>query len=339
MRAATSWTLLVPLLVASSLGAVVTPAWAEDNPELLQARKELDGLQYDKARASLDRALATGTNSPGQVAEIHLLSGQVASSLGNAALAEDHFKRLLALQPEARLTAGVSPKISVPFETAQKWMAGRKPLRVSHVVSTDDEPAVAITVESDPLQMVAAARATYRTGDGREGTAEAGGTTPFVLTFPGGDSLAVVASVVDRYGNRLVELEISIAASAGKIVDPGPRRAARPIYARWWLWGGVALACAGGATYFGLDALAASDELEALNADSMNHDFSEARAIEDRGRQSALFANIGFGVAGVAAVAATWLLVVDLRASGSADQASVVPLEGGGGAFVVSGSF
>jgi hypothetical protein len=317
------------LTVVLTLGLAAAPALAQENAKLAQARRELDALQYDKARDSLAAALAAGDSGPAQVQEIHRLAGEVAAALGDAKGATEHFKRLLALDPNAQPKAGASPKITQPFDAARAWFKGKAPLRVSLVVDPGGaEPTIAIQVESDPLKMVRAARAVLRAADGRESTLEAGGVAPYALVVPGGGRFEGKAAVVDEHGNRLVEMDVVVEPVATPVTKRGGG-GGRPLYARWWLWAGVMGAAGATGVIFGLRVLDAQDELDALNADSMNHQFSEAQEIEDRGRRDALIANISFGVAGVAAVAAGYCLFSTLREGGGERRVDVAATPGG----------
>jgi hypothetical protein len=75
-------------------------------------------------------------------------------------------------------------------------------------------------------------------------------------------------------------------------------------------------------TFFGLDVLAAKQEIEDLNdkSSTMAVQFSEAQAIQERGNRSALLANISFAVAGGAAVAAVVLFVTEPKAKSGAGK-------------------
>ena len=65
--------------------------------------------------------------------------------------------------------------------------------------------------------------------------------------------------------------------------------------------------------FLGWRASAAEDDLRALNADSSQHSYDEARAILDRGRRDALLANLSYAVAGLAAVAAVLTYTLEPR--------------------------
>jgi len=99
---------------------------------------------------------------------------------------------------------------------------------------------------------------------------------------------------------------------------------------------------AGAATYFGIDGLLAKSDLEALNADSPNHSFDEAKDLESRAKRGFLFSNIGYGVAGALAITATILYLTEpdnpSPENSGGSRVTAVPLDGGG-AIVFGGHF
>lgn len=335
---------------AIAIACAVVSMWAAGaqaaGDPLTRARQELDALQYDKARASLDEALKQGTNGPRDMAEIYRLSGQVAAALGDAAGAEDDFKMLLELAPDAQLPAGMSPKITEPFDAARAFAKQHAPLAITHTESGGAAPTITLVVANDALGLVAGARAIVSADGGPARSLEARGGSEILIPLPAGHRLEVTLAAIDSRGNRLVEIGVDepiVIGGPTEIVKPVHRAGggghARPIYARWWLWGGVALAVGGGATYFGLDALDAQKTLDDLNRNSAMHDFSEAKKVEDRGRQSALLANVGFGVAGGFAVLSVILLVTDHHGHGGEQHTIVTPTADGGAALLLVGSF
>jgi hypothetical protein len=73
----------------------------------------------------------------------------------------------------------------------------------------------------------------------------------------------------------------------------------------------------------------AEAELAELNAHSAEHDFTEARAVEDRRRTSATLMVVSFAAAGAAAVAAVWL-ALDHDDHEPAAHVGFAPAPGGG---------
>jgi hypothetical protein len=276
----------VRLLVIAAIVAIAAPARADDSLE--EARQLEASLEYEQGLAMVERVIARGGASPEELAELHLLAGRLAAGLDRAPSAEDHFARLLALRPDAALPEGTSPKLTAPFDAAR---AHASPLRVSASFAGD---AVAL-VTSDPLGMVVGIAVTL-----------SGGT---VVTEP--RALRVVlprgatpreVHALDADGNR-VWIE-----SVGVVVMPPPPvrtiHVATPSYARWQTWaiaGGVALVAGGiSAWRFTVD----QNQWNTLRAEDGQHDFSQLQALESRGRQWGLAADIGFGIAGAAAITA-----------------------------------
>jgi hypothetical protein len=341
-------------------------AEAGNDTSLAQARRDVDASDYLAARSDLVAALNSGTADPDQLAEIYRLSGIVEAALGDTAAATTAFSKWLALDPRAELPAGTSPKITRPFDAAAKKKPGKLELKPE---TSAEPPHLAIVVESDPLKLVARARV-YVSVDGQpEKKLEAtnNGKGKLELDLPRGKRLDVRVEALDEHGNTVAlvgsrDVPIVITGSdqasglkpqasgtektenpetppkdtGTKIevhVDATPNE--RPIALKWWLWGGVAVVMAGGATYFGLQARSEADELRKLNADSQNHQFSEAQAVQSRADRDAMLFNIGMIGAGVIAVGAGILYLTEPRAE---THMAAVPTQGGA-AVVLGGSF
>lgn len=289
-----------------------------DDTLLSRARAKKLSLEYESALDLLERAIDAGDNDRNTLAEIYRLRGEVEAGLGRDEAATESFRYLLALKPEFAFPAGTSPKVLEPYHLARAFLNQRGPLRVRFEPAPGQRPAVDVTVESDPLGMVAGAAAVYRLPDGTRGAARAVGTSEIHLELTRADEIAVVAWVFDGHGNRLMSvgteaapLWVRTVAAAGSSAPIVHHRAAgsRPVYARWYTWAGGAALAAGVGAYFGLEKLQADGDIDDLNDTSSQHNFSDTDPIEDRGRKAALFANISFAVAGGAALVAGILLL------------------------------
>jgi hypothetical protein len=283
--------------------------------------------------------------------EIYRLSGIVAGALGEAKAATAAFQKCLALTPKATLPVGTSPKIARPFAEAQAYFKTHEPLRIK-ADTVSSPPAVTITVVSDPLDMVARARVIATVDKQAAKTLEKPAAAELTIALPAGARIDLRVVALDDKGNRLAEVgsadvPIVIVGTAvapvippklppKKIVHEAPR-SPRPLYLKWWLWGGTAVALAGGATYFAFGARSAKTELDDLNAHSVNHDFDEAKAIESRGKRDALLTNIGYGAAGAFAVVSVILFLTEPRASEEHRVTTVTPVPMRGGGAVVLG--
>jgi hypothetical protein len=220
---------------------------------------------------------------------------------------------------------------------------------------------VTVIVADDPLSMIARVRVTVIVDGKPEQTFDRPASERTTIELPLGRRLDVRVAAVDEHGNRLAELgsrEVPIVILGKGLPEPPPRpivaapprpdrapaperpRAPRPLYLKWWLWGGAAVAFGGAATYFGIDALVARRDLEQLNRDSVNHNFDEAKALESRARRGLLFANIGYGAAAAFAVTGAILYLTEPRTSrGRGEQRVGVAPIAGGGAIVFGGKF
>lgn len=133
-------------LIAAVVLLAVAGGTARANDDLAEAIRLEAALQYDQALAIVDRIIAAGTTTePAQLAELHFYAGRLAAGLDRADAARDHFARALALHPELALPAGLSPKITAPFDAARATAA---PLRLH--ASREGDHVVAI-VDSDTL--------------------------------------------------------------------------------------------------------------------------------------------------------------------------------------------
>ena len=280
------------------LAALADPMQARQH--LDKARGLVEQLRYDRALEELDAALRAGDSGPRELADIFRMLGEVNAGLELPTTASEYFQRLLALDPSADL-GDVSPKIAQPFTDAKTALFGRPALSVHSEIVRAPATAVVVIVDSDPLAMVAGARAVVA---GRR--IEGRGSPRIELPLPAGDHLEVAVSAIDRYGNRLVDL-------APLVVEaPAPT----PVYARFWPWALAAGALAANGVVFGLLARANDDDARSFSKDSLNHDYREIQSLKDARDRDALVANISFGVAGACAVVSAILLV---RTPGSAE--------------------
>ena len=254
-----------------------------------RARAAIEQLRYDRALEELDAALRAGDSDPRGVATILRMLGEVNAALDLPETAVQHFQRLLALDPTATL-GDVSPKIAQPFTDARS--AGRPPLRAHTEIVHVPVPAIAVIIDSDPLSMVAGARAI---ADGRR--LEARGSNRIELALPPAEHLEVQVSVLDRYGNRLLDLPPLLYEK----LEPPVRS---PAYL-WTLAVGGASAVTG--ILFGLASRSNEDDARRFTAESSLHDYREVQSLQDSARHDALAANISFGVAGACAILAAYL--------------------------------
>lgn len=308
--------------VASCLAIVATSgvAFADD---LADARRFKASLRYEEAQRALDRAVASGTQTPRSLVEIHRLGAEVAAGLGQTDRARQHFARLLQLAPDTSLGPGTSPKILGPFREAKKANRARGSLRVRYVVQTH---ALVLIIENDPLSMIAGARVTAPSGTSPVTVRGSGRiTVPVSAERVVLEAIDAHGNVLRRFGSRAVPIELRASE---------PKATRRPgALGRWYVWASVAGLLAGAGGAFGLAARNAEGDLDELNRRSaqepFTHPFADAEAIERRGKRYALAANIGFVTAGVAGVVGAILLIRDRRAR-PRREVTLAPTHGGG---------
>ena len=324
-------------------------AWADD--PLAQARKAVAESDYVAARGQLAAALDAGGKTPEQLVELYRLSGIVDAALGDARAATDAFTHLLALSPSAALPDGTSPKIRRPFDAASRYFTSHAALELK-LETLATPPTITLVLVSDPLAMVAKVHVVYTVDGGAEQAKDVVASERTEVTLPQARRIDARVSALDAHGNHLVEIgskEVPVVIIgpapppgpvAAPVVRPAPvavSAAAQPIYLVWWPYAAGSAVFAGAAGYFAWSARSAAGDLDRLNADSVHHQFAEAKAVQDRGRRDVIVANIGLGLAGGLAIAAGVVYLVTPHARVET-RVTAIPVPGGG-AVVLGGDF
>jgi hypothetical protein len=332
-----SYFLALAWLSALSCWFVAGSAVAQTEGVLDPIREEIAQIRYPEAAKALNGLLEGGGLSLAELVEAHRLGGEIYAALGDEGRAHAHFVSLLTLDPDASLPPGTSPKISVPFEKARAWVSS--PLRVHQVASRDGATVkVELMVDSDPLDMVASLRVHYGVGKTArlEQVADAFFGTELAFQVAGAEVVRLQAIALDQYGNEVaianpgvVEL-VADAEGDGSAIRGASTTAVRAWYAQWYTYAAVGAAAAGAGVYFGVRSRADADDLESLSDNSTKHQYSDALAIEERGKRNALLANLSFGTAGLATVAAVICLVRARQTQRDTAMAPLVTRHGAG---------
>jgi hypothetical protein len=232
----------IGLAIGLAIGLVVGLAAAGpargDSPKLAQARQAVAAVDYDEARRLLVEALHDGDNSPAALGEIYRLSARTAVVLGQPELAEQFYRRWLAIDPDAALPGDTAPKLREPFVAAQAYIAahGRLLARAQRAATG----GLDVELIADPLVMARAAAVIElappipRPGlpPRRSSPVAFGGGRH--VTLPAGDRVAIL----DEDGNHLVELGVAAPSPPGAApataAPPSPE--ARPWTRRWLTW-------------------------------------------------------------------------------------------------------
>ena len=311
--------LLGVLLVAG----LAPPAVAGDGAELLdQARQAIENIDYEAARKHVTAALDGGGLTLEEHRRARRLAGEIEAALGSPDAARDHFAVWLAIDPGAALPSGLSPKITEPFEQA-KAAGARLDISISLARETD---GVRVRLEvTDPRSLVHG----FEVRGGGAQAVGTGGSALLETTDPG--AIQVTVEIVDDRTNQVAVRTATVAAVTAAEPPPRTSRKGFPTALRWPTWAGVAVVVAGTGAYFTYRVGQAEDDLTALNADPGNHTADEAQAIIDRGERDATIANVLYGVAGAAALAAVLTFVLEPD-----DDVEVRPAAGPGGASVTA---
>jgi hypothetical protein len=338
-------------IAAVLLTMLASPALAD---ALADARKAVAGSDYLNAQPALEAALRAGTSGPDDLAEIYRLTGIVQGALGNESAAEKAFGKWLALEPRASLPPGTSPKITRPFDAAAA-NAKKKGRLVAKAETTDDPPAVTLVVVSDPMKMIVGAKVYFSSDKKPEEVLQADGAERVTIELGTGKRIDLRAHAVDEYGNRVVELgskDVPIVITStgnekrvdrrGRELLPAekPQQPAepRPLYLKWWLWGGATVVATGIGGYFAWRTKTDLDRLDYLNANSLAHTWREAQDVESSARGNLLATNIAAGAAGAFALGTAILFFTRPTSREGKLRASVTPTRGGG-AVVLGGRF
>ncbi len=282
------------------------------------ARASLAELRFDDARETAIQGLEEGTRGPSELAELYMVLGQIAASLGEDAEAESYFQAALSLSDSIALPEGVSPKLSEPFEQAKASLEERAPIEVFSEVDADG--LLSVQISSDPAELVGGVEARYQDG-GEEHRKRARGIGTLRLQLsPTATDVHVV--LIDPHGNRLTKV---IAVAPDKVtveVPTTPKKQSasggKAFHTRWPLYAGLAVGSVAAGAYFGSVSRSKSDELADLEDGT---EFSAAQALEDDARRNALYANISFAAALAFAAGSTWLFLRNDDSPGNAKAA------------------
>ncbi|HEX4452561.1 MAG TPA: hypothetical protein VH143_16905 [Kofleriaceae bacterium] len=288
------------LIVLAALGRLAT---AQPRDALDEARALELSLDYERALVIVDREIDRGAaGTVPRLVQLHLLAGRLAAGIDHPDVAEAHFAIALALAPSLQLPDGTSPKLTQPFDAAR---ARSVPFAIE---LERDGRVIAAKLGDDPAHVFGGIRVALVPVSGER--AELVAFAPAITVPP--DRVAAYAIAIDEHGNAISESK-TFAAPPAPVPVPVPLAPARvdvttPIYARWTTW---AIATAGALAVAGACAWrfeVAQDDWNQLEA-AGGHDYTQLADIESRGRTWGIAADVGFGVAAAAGVAAIVVLV------------------------------
>lgn len=324
---------------------IALAATAAHADPLETARAALAKSDYSAARSALDEALRAGTSGPSQLAEIYRSRGIAEAALGNATESTAAFERWLAFVPGGELPPGTSPKITRPLDAART--RGKTAAPAIKQTTASKPPSITVEIARDPLQLIATVRVIARVDGGADQPLDRPSAPSIEIALPAATRrIDLRIAALDRYGNRVVEVgsqEVPLVILVETVQPPTPPEPIAtkppikplpeptkplpqpsvppapphtPLVMRWWLWGGVTAVAGGITTYFAIDTSRQADKLNRIFAEGPLHTYPEARAVEDRGRRSALITNIGIATTSAfALVTATMAILAPRRAT------------------------
>lgn len=332
---------------ASVLLPLVGSLWgltasAAPSPALGEARKLIDDLELEAALKSLDVVEKTEGNDRATLLELYTLQGIAFGTLGKEAKTRDAFRKLLVLEPGAKIPADLPPRVRTPFFEAKDWSSTNGPLVVRGSAQLDGGRvrSVSVTIEKDVLRLAKSIRFHLSATEAQE-VALSGGSARLTV---GRATVSWWAEVLtDRKG---VLLEVGSAQHPREDGEMGTAavetETAAPVAGGWRRPAGIVVlgvgaVAAGVGVVLGLQANEARAKLAAATRDELGRVTSltqrDAVALEASSRTQATAANVLFGVGGALAAAGVVLIVL----GPSAEPA--VALSPAPGGLVLTGAF
>jgi tetratricopeptide (TPR) repeat protein len=267
-------------------------------------------FKQGKFREAADRFQAAYNLDPSPILLYNL--ARAAEEMGDAHQAIDHYKAYLARYPQAEDRDEVQRRIRV-LEAVTRHN-GRLVL--------ENVPAGANVTFNDAPPPAADADGSWALAPGR-----------YAVRVQPQDG-APWAQDVDVRSDETLKLSY---ASDGAGVSGTAGLMDRPLLLGGCIAGGVGVALAGGALYFGLQSSAATDDFHRYEKQIQNGKTDDAtlkrkNQAQDDARSDARIANILWGVAGAAAATGVTLLILDLTGQPSqSGGTALVPVPGGVG--------
>lgn len=308
-----------------------------------EARRQLDDLEPEAALKTLDAAEKLEGNSRETVLELLLLRGIAFGTLGKDAKTRDSFRKLLMLDPTAKLPADLPPRVQTPFFEAREWCEANGPLTAVPAAEVEggDVKSLSVAVQKDVLRLVRSVRfhvgaETFEVtpGQGVAKTSTHGASVEWSAELIG-DRKAVLVVVAPRTERATAAPVTDIAPTVTMVPPSGPGGAwRRPL-------GGVLLgagaAAAGIGVVFGLLSNGSRAQVTGAGRDAQGRVVSltqrEAAALAANAQTQAIVANVLFVTGGALAATGVVFLVI------GPDSAPVARLSPALGGVVLSGNF
>lgn len=308
-----------------------------------EAKRQLDDLEPEAALKTLDVAEKLEGNSRETVLELLLLRGIAFGTLGKDAKTRDSFRKLLMLEPSAKLPGDLPPRVQTPFFEAREWAGTNGPLTAvpSSLIENGEVKSLSVTVQKDVLRLVRSARfhvaeQTFEVplNQGVATTPATGKTVTWSVELIG-DRKAVLLVTEPRTEGATTTAVTDLTPAVTTVTSPEPGGGWRRPFGGVLL--GAGAAAAGIGVVFGVLSNSSRAQVTGATRDEQGRVVSltqrEAAALESNARTQATVANVLFVTGGALAATGVVFLII------GPDQAPVAKLSPAAGGLMLSGSF
>jgi hypothetical protein len=235
---------------------------------LSEARQKLEDLDFPGALVAAERALESPQAGPAELVDAYRIKGLSLSAQDQKKESLDAFIKLLSIDPDFKISADVSPKLSAPFQQALVKARDFIPISLVHSPAGPHKnpklKELTVNLASDPHSLVKRLRACYRTSSGpwsRTPPIEISKPDSYTLPLPGAaplknvqyyfEALTAAGGVLARAGSREepfgAKPEIVAKAPEPDVVPPvagggyddEPEDGSPKWYQTWWFWTAV----------------------------------------------------------------------------------------------------
>jgi len=261
--------------------------WGQD--ALGEARQKLEDLDFPAALEASERALQSPQAGPAELMDAYRIKGLSLSAMDRKKESLDAFVKLLSIDPDYKISADISPKLSAPFQQAQVEARDFIPISLVHSPpgprKDPQMKELSVDLASDPRSLVKQVRACYRTGSGpwsRTPPVEVEKPGSFTLPLPGDaplknvqyyfEALTAAGGVLARAGSRDEPFgkkpEViaqapepgTVPPVAGGSYEEEQRDNGKKWYQTWWFWTAVGAVVVGASVGIAVGVSSGGDE-------------------------------------------------------------------------------
>ena len=333
------------------LALAAAPAFAA-SPDLARAEKQFEAFNYKEAEKSLIKALAAPNNDRASIIRIYELRGIIDATVGKKTAVE-HFRRLVAIDPEHAISRDLGPKVLQPFYEAKARLDEFPAIKIEIATTlVEKKQILAVVVKNDSMGLGAKVKLSWKAKGGEWQSRLEPSKGPGFEQIVESDTVEYYAQLFSPNNGLLVEQaseaaplkveppppapepqKVVVVQQAPEQARPlsGARKASIAIMA-------VGVATLGGAIAAGAVSSSARQQIENPQRDESGKPIGmtpeRIQQLQDTTVSGAVASNVmlglGIGLAGVGLV----LFIVD--PGGGAAKVAVAPAPGG---VVVAGSF